>query len=329
MAGRPPRTKGSGSPAGETSKVTKAAKGQQTLDDRVKKVTFIENEKEKVRIGRAEREREIEFNEYKELLTEEIRKIRKEKVEIEKVRIEVSAIAKEIEERMTVVENKMKELDEKWKTWVEGQSVRSEGSVSSKGRGPGEGAWGSQWSLWSGASGRSGVSLSEREVARVKRFVNEEDRKDRKDNIVIRGIKPDREDLKKWVGDFVGIKLGLKVNVDSAWKSWPVVVAKVSREDKEEIMRKKSKLRGTSVYIENDLSLEDRWRQEEINKWVKGKKAEGWMVKQGQGKVCFKGTWIRWENREDIEREMKNERGRREKENGEQNEKKVREEVLE
>lgn len=308
MAGRLTRTKGGGSPADDASKANRAGKGQQTLDDKVmKKVAFADDEKEKVRLDREKRARELEFKEYKEILMEEVRKMRKEKVEIEKVKVELSAIAKEIEERLEAVENKMKEWEEKLKSWVEGQSVRSEVSVGSE---PAEGAWGSQWSLRSGVSGRSGVS-SEREVARVKRFVNVQDRKERKDNIVIRGMRPDKEDLKVWVSEFVGFRLGLKVNVESAWKSGPVVVAKVSSEDKEEIMKRKSRLVGTAVYIENDLSLEDRRKQEEINKWVKKKKGEGWMVKQGQGKVCFKGTWIRWENREEIELEMKKEKERK------------------
>ncbi|OXU17460.1 hypothetical protein TSAR_011309 [Trichomalopsis sarcophagae] len=46
-------------------------------------------------------------------------------------------------------------------------------------------------------------------------------------------------------------------------------------------MKNKSMLIGTAIFIENDLNLEDKKRQEEINRWIKLKKGEGWQVKQG------------------------------------------------
>lgn len=110
----------------------------------IKKVAFAEDEKEKTRVDKMQRAREIEFIEFKELLMEEVKKIRKEKVEIEKVRIEVCAIAKEVEERLLVVENKVKEWEKERKAWVEAQSVRSEVTNGSEG--------GSQWSLRSGGA---------------------------------------------------------------------------------------------------------------------------------------------------------------------------------
>lgn len=84
-------------------------------------------------------------------------------------------------------------------------------------------------------------------------------------------------------------------------------VAKIENEEmKKEIMWNKNKLRGLDIYIENDLSWEDRKVQENINKWVREKRARGEDVKVGYGKVKIKGIWKNWleiMKEEDRERE--------------------------
>ena len=71
-------------------------------------------------------------------------------------------------------------------------------------------------------------------------------------------------------------------------------------------MMNKNKLRGTKIYIENDLNIEDRKKQGEIHRWLKEKKEEGWNVRAGTGRVFFKGIWRKWEEREEIEKDMVN-----------------------
>lgn len=286
--------------------------GQQQLDEKMfKRVGFIGEVRDKEDSGSValgEQARNTEMSEFKERILEEVRKIRKEKVEMEKLKVEIEARAKELEEKVEVLEKKMQDWEAREREWAERQSVMSVMTESSVGDAAVGGAWGSQWSLKSGRSAKSGVSLSGRDVARMKKFVDEQDRKERANNIVIRGIKPDKEDLITWVREFIGFKLGIKAQIESAWKSGPVVVARVGRKEKEEIMKNKKKLVGTDIYIENDLSLDDRKKQEEINRWVKEKRREGWNIRQGTGKVWFKGVWTKWECREEIEIDMEKER---------------------
>lgn len=51
-----------------------------------------------------------------------------------------------------------------------------------------------------------------------------------------------------------------------------MIVGLENEEDKKEIMRKKSKLKGGNIFIDNDLSWEERKTQKRINKWVKKKR---------------------------------------------------------
>lgn len=44
------------------------------------------------------------------------------------------------------------------------------------------------------------------------------------------------------------------------------------RERKKETILNKNKLRGTNIFIENDLSWEERKIQERINRWAKKEK---------------------------------------------------------
>lgn len=58
-----------------------------------------------------------------------------------------------------------------------------------------------------------------------------------------------------FIQDFINSKLGLEIEIDSAWGKNKVIVAKIKREGKSEIMNNKNKLAGSQVFIENDLSI--------------------------------------------------------------------------
>lgn len=251
-----------------------------------------------------DRQREEDF---KEMIRQEVRKIRQEKLEIEKVKLELSAVTRELGEQIVRLENKIREWEEREREWEERQSVKSMQSGESVAETAGGGDTGSLWSLRSEKSGvsvRSGMSLSNREVVKMKKMVYEQDRQERKNNIVIRGVVAEEGNLNDWVTDWLARKLEVNVKVEYARKSGPVVIAKVGEQDKSEIMKMKSKLRGTRIFIENDLNVDDRRKQEEIHRWVKAKRGEGWLVNSGTGRVFFKNVWKKWEEKEAIEEDM-------------------------
>lgn len=76
-------------------------------------------------------------------------------------------------------------------------------------------------------------------------------------------------------------------------------------------MKRKNKLKGIKgeqIFIENDLTWEERKIQERINKWAKEKKSIEEDIKIGIGKVRIKDIWKFWS---DIEKEEEQRIGER------------------
>ncbi|KYM96955.1 hypothetical protein ALC62_12371 [Cyphomyrmex costatus] len=142
--------------------------------------------------------------------------------------------------------------------------------------------------------------LSVKEVDSIKRLVWEKERDERRHNIVIKGITEaeggsikEAEGYKIWAKDFLKDKVGVECEIERCWKSGPVIIVKLRKEnDKKEVMTNKHKLKGGKIFIENDLSFEDRKIQERINRWVKKRKEEGdgGEIKVGLGRVKVKGV---------------------------------------
>lgn len=101
----------------------------------------------------------------------------------------------------------------------------------------------------------------------------------------------DEKEIERWIKQ----KIDVECNIINWRKSGPVIIAKMESEGKKaEIMRNKYKLRGEKIFIENDLSWEERKIQEQINKWVRERRAKGEEVKAGWDKVKVRGKWINW-----------------------------------
>ncbi|KAL7295740.1 hypothetical protein TKK_0011084 [Trichogramma kaykai] len=161
-------------------------------------------------------------------------------------------------------------------------------------------------SFRSAASGISGISLSQKEVVQMKRMVNEKDREERRMDIVIKGMKGVGANVKEEIEEMLKSKLDIKINLEAAWKSGQVIVGKCRQwEQKDMIMRKKSRLAGTTLYIENDLSYEERKKQEAIARLAKEQREKGKEIKIGVGRVCIEGKWLRWESVQEEEEESR------------------------
>jgi len=137
--------------------------------------------------------------------------------------------------------------------------------------------------------------ISEKNIVVLKRIIDERDRDMRKENIVIKGWEAKKIN-REVVEEFIEGKLGIKVRVKRCWKSGKVVVASLMEEEmKKEIIRSKKKLKGERIFIENDLTFEERKRQERIVRWAWEEKGKGKMIKVGLGKILFEGKWWKWE----------------------------------
>lgn len=287
-----------------------------------KKVSFADDKvKDDRRYTRSAKDREDAF---RIEIGEEVKRIRKDKVDLEILKVEVNAKLEEMSEKIKWLENRFLEWEDKA---LRTASVYSEGSCER------DGATGSVWSLASGGSGlsasalsaRSGVSaasavsMTERDIVRMKKLLAEKERNERQNNIVIRGLNANGEDLKEFVESFIKLDLGIDIEVDSAWGKGRIIIAKIKGNGKAEVIKNKNKLGQRQIFIENDLPVEDRIRQSEIRNWIKGKKEEGWNLKAGFNRVLFKGTWRKWEEKEAIEKEMEETRQRKSNNNVNEN----------
>jgi len=259
-------------------------------------------------------------------LKEEIKKemseiIRSEIKGWEEEKGKVRELVKELEERIKGIERDMSRLEE----WVRGEWAKSsEGEEGGDSDSVGNRSKSSVSCAYSGkryGSERSlgevsgGSRLSSREVEKIKRWVEDKEREERKCNIVIRGVRMPKEaekDWKKgreWAEEYIRESIGVECKVISCRESGAVVVVRLGDENmKKEIMKNKCKLKGGRVFIENDLSWEERKTQGEINRWAKAQREKGIEVKIGIGRVRVKGSWRNW-NEILKEKEEKENRG--------------------
>ena len=62
-------------------------------------------------------------------------------------------------------------------------------------------------------------------------------------------------------------------------------------------MRKRGQLKGTKIYINHDLSREDRDIQRKLREIAKQEREQGAEVKLGFRKIRINGNWRKWEQR--------------------------------
>lgn len=119
-------------------------------------------------------------------------------------------------------------------------------------------------------------------------------------------LEGDKKGGEKWIEELIKTKLGVDMKTEGYRVSGTVVVVKLENEDKKkEIMSNKNKLKGERIFIENDLSWEERKIQEKMNRWAREKREKGFQVKIGLGRIRIGGIWRAWS---DIEREEEKDR---------------------
>ncbi|KAL6266184.1 hypothetical protein P5V15_003044 [Pogonomyrmex californicus] len=137
-------------------------------------------------------------------------------------------------------------------------------------------------------SERSGVRI--KEVEKLKRWITEKDREERQDNIVLKGIRllkekvGNRKESSEWAQNFIKEKIGVECKVNNCWNSGEI----------------------GEIFIENDLSWEERKMQERISSWVKEKKGKGIDIKIRLGRVKIGSMFGLWKVWSEIEREAEN-----------------------
>jgi len=227
----------------------------------------------------------------KEILGTELRGLEEERKYVREEMRDLKEKIEEQEERLERIETGLEKIVE----WIKKREEEEQGmqkcrdkEESERGTSSGE-CERENISVRSEGGTSIGSSLSVREVARIRKWVLEKDREDRKRNIVIKGIRMPKEegsDSKKsseWVERLIRNKLCVDVNVVGCRESGTVLVVRLeSEEEKRKVMRNKYRLKGENIFVENDLSWEERNIQVKINKWVKDQKSKGLEVGIGR-----------------------------------------------
>ena len=132
------------------------------------------------------------------------------------------------------------------------------------------------------------------------------ERQARRQNLIIKGMAFNPVNLVRGVEEFFEQKLETKVRVKKAVKlnrgsggddinsEGNVLVCLESLDDKKSIMRKRGLLKGSRVYVDDDLTKKERVIHKEIWEHAKEHIEKGSRVKRGYMKLIIDGTCWRW-----------------------------------
>ena len=151
-------------------------------------------------------------------------------------------------------------------------------------------------------------------LGRIRRIEEEKDRAERekrRKNIVIKGVDWKEGNNEGTVKEFIREKMKIGAEIERTHmirvgnKNTIIVATMKSMEEKIRIMKEKRKLEK-GIYIDDDLTREEREIQQRIRRIDRVRREEGECVKIGYKKLKIENRWYRWnENEERLEEEKK------------------------
>lgn len=130
----------------------------------------------------------------------------------------------------------------------------------------------------------------------------------RKKNIVIQGLTIDTQDgnmIKEKMRKLIEDELGVEITIETAHKlgTKTCLVELCSQENKVEVMKNKSKLKhrqGEKIFINDDLTKEERHIGKIIRQKAKEERSNGKSVKIGFQKLVVNGQIWKWNRQKNI-----------------------------
>ena len=139
--------------------------------------------------------------------------------------------------------------------------------------------------------------LEEMEERRVKQ--------EKKNNVIIKvkETQPDNADKTRELTENIMKQIGVSRKIVNSYfigqdtKGWGLIKVQMSSfDEKMEIMRNKRKLRGQEIFIENDMTRQEREIQAAIRFRAKQERERGNSVRIGYQRLQINGTWENWGN---------------------------------
>jgi len=140
---------------------------------------------------------------------------------------------------------------------------------------------------------------AKKEIKKLKRMMEVRERRERKNNLVIKGLKRKGkknliESAQKFLEKEFEMKEGVKeMQITGGKEREEIIIQMDSWERKEERIRRKKKLGGKEIYIDNDLAHEERKVQRKLGEIAKGERADGRRARVGYRRIEIKGQMLR------------------------------------
>jgi len=132
------------------------------------------------------------------------------------------------------------------------------------------------------------------------------ERNDRRRNILIKGLKAGEGELKERVeeilervGGDIKVEEVRSIQAGKTEKGRLVIVRLKSEEMRGRVLSNKRKLKGGEIWIDEDLTWEERRSRWKIRRIVREEEAKGKRVRATQEGVWIEGIWWRWD--EEVE----------------------------
>src|SRR5580765_2951986 len=136
-------------------------------------------------------------------------------------------------------------------------------------------------------------------IRKLKKAMEDRERKERRNNLIIKGLEKEKKNIYETTREFLkkefGVTDGVK-RLQAVGKEGKemIIVEMNSWEEKEEIMKEKKKLGSRRVYIDHDLTMEEREVQRKLRERAREEKMEGRRVKVGYRKIEIQGKRYVW-----------------------------------
>lgn len=138
------------------------------------------------------------------------------------------------------------------------------------------------------------IEETRREVVKMKKKMEEIEKQERKNRIIIKGLEISEENMQDTVRSFLeeNFKIAKQIKeimIVGRERGKAAVVEMMDWKAKQEIMREKNKLRGKTIFIDHDMSKEEKEIQRKIVERAKDEKKKGRKAKIGYKKLYIEG----------------------------------------
>ncbi|MGL4388825.1 MAG: hypothetical protein ACRCTJ_05485 [Brevinema sp.] len=147
-------------------------------------------------------------------------------------------------------------------------------------------------------------NILKEKISKLEMKLEEVDKRERKNNILIKNLDLKTENKVEETKIFFKEKLNIETKLKII-KIWPNkngeknVLIKVDHwEKKKSIMKNKHKLKNSNIYIQDDLTINERKIQQEIVERARNERKKGKTVFIKYKSLCIDGKWWNWNDKE-------------------------------